>query len=405
MNNLATDMSPPFVSVAIFFFSGVIFLIISLLVLLGSFENLIGHYQLQSNIGLAHLFLVGFVMSVIFGASYQLLPVALEVPMFSKDFSYIHSILHIIATILFCSGFFINIELIRFGSLLLYVSMMIFIINALITFIKNKKYDIQSRFIFWGIIFLTIGVLIGFLLALNYFYPLLGNLSQKLLYSHIILVLFGFVFFIIIGISMTLVPMFMISHNFNQTPIENSFYIATLGISLLIIGVFTNSYFIIFGLILIFIVFFAYLYQMYIIYKVRARKKIDSWALHLIFSFWGLFGFLALFFIDTKSAFLVLFFLVFIPFINGHLTKIIPFLRWFDKFSPLVGKQKVPMLHEMINEKVAIYETYTSFIGAILLISGILLHIKSIYIIGVCFLIIGAFMVVYNIFHTMKFKV
>jgi len=37
--------------------------------------------------------------------------------------------------------------------------------------------------------------------------------------------------------------------------------------------------------------------------------------------------------------------------ITGHLYKIVPFLVWFERFAPLVGKEKVPMLHEMYSKE------------------------------------------------------
>jgi len=38
-------------------------------------------------------------------------------------------------------------------------------------------------------------------------------------------------------------------------------------------------------------------------------------------------------------------------FITGHLYKIVPFLVWFERYAPLVGKEKVPMLHEMYSKE------------------------------------------------------
>ena len=43
--------------------------------------------------------------------------------------------------------------------------------------------------------------------------------------------------------------------------------------------------------------------------------------------------------------------LVFISsFITGYLYRIVPFSVWFERFVPLVGKEKVPMLHEMYSK-------------------------------------------------------
>ncbi|MEB2297962.1 MAG: hypothetical protein OZ930_15670, partial [Ignavibacteria bacterium] len=44
--------------------------------------------------------------------------------------------------------------------------------------------------------------------------------------------------------------------------------------------------------------------------------------------------------------------------IVGQMYKIVPFLVWYHKYSSKVGIEKVPMLKEMFNEKVAQYGFY-----------------------------------------------
>ncbi len=44
--------------------------------------------------------------------------------------------------------------------------------------------------------------------------------------------------------------------------------------------------------------------------------------------------------------------------IVGQMYKIVPFLVWYHKYSSKVGLEKVPVLKEMFNEKIAQYEFY-----------------------------------------------
>jgi hypothetical protein len=54
------------------------------------------------------------------------------------------------------------------------------------------------------------------------------------------------------------------------------------------------------------------------------------------------------------------------PIITAHLYKIVPFLVWFHRFASLVGKQKVPMLADMVPIKSSNFGFVFYFIGFIL---------------------------------------
>jgi len=77
--------------------------------------------------------------------------------------------------------------------------------------------------------------------------------------------------------------------------------------------------------------------------------------------------------------------------IVGQMYKIVPFLVWYHKYSSKVGLEKVPMLKDMFNEKLAQYGFYlmiASIIGSVysltfktevgLIISFALMFINSI---------------------------
>jgi len=76
--------------------------------------------------------------------------------------------------------------------------------------------------------------------------------------------------------------------------------------------------------------------------------------------------------------------------INGHLYKIVPFLVWFEKYSPLVGKEKVPMLHEMFPQKQADYQFWFSSIGMVIAGVGLLFGSESLFYGGVSLFVVGA---------------
>ncbi len=158
------------------------------------------------------------------------------------------------------------------------------------------------------------------------------------------------------GISMTLLPMFSLAHGFDETPIKIGFNLVTIGVGVVFIGSLVEMNLIQwlgYAITLLGVIF--YNYQVYLIYKLVVRKEMDIWAKSMIFGFGSLIlsviiGIVYLFGADVNWLHLSIWLFVvgFIGFlINGHLYKIVPFLVWFERYSPLVGKEKVPMLHEM----------------------------------------------------------
>ena len=100
-----------------------------------------------------------------------------------------------------------------------------------------------------------------------------------------------------------------------------------------------------------------------------------------------------------------LLFLGFITFIiNGHLYKIVPFLVWYQRFSPLIGKQKVPMLADMVPVKSSKFQFLFSATGVIIGALGILFVSNEIFKVGVSFLFIGSVFMLKDLMFMVNFK-
>ena len=413
--NLATDMAPPFVLVAHYFIAGAIFYTFSAF-LLPFYANEVNGYFLSSSIAsLMHLYLLGFVMMTIFGAMYQLVPVVLEIPIFSKDFAYIQFYMFVSGILLFTFGLWDEnfTQILPYGAMIMYISMLIFVANIFLTYKNITRWDIVAKFILVSNFFLLIGVTIGFIIALNLvygFYPDIVNLVQM----HIATTIFGYIIMTIMGIGMILLPMFSLSHGFKQTAIEMSFYTIIIGLFLFLAGVLFDINLLKFGGV-IFTTFaiFSALYQMYLIFSTRIRKQNDFWAKNMMASFATLiisFFILAAGIITKNNTFYLLFgftlfFGFFTFFVVGHIYKILPFLVWYQRYSPLVGKLKVPMLNDMVKEKVADIQFWITLIGLLLAISAIALKIPIVFQVGTMIMGIGTLLVIYNIYYTLIYGI
>jgi hypothetical protein len=264
---------------------------------------------------------------------------------------------------------------------------------------------ISNTFLFFGIIF-------GLLMALSY----AGTLSldiNALLKAHVYAVIAGYIIVTIMGLSIVLVPMFTLSHSFSLKPLEIGMTLLSVAVILVIISSFFDIQWLSYiAYAMAFVAMISYFYLIYIIYKTRPRKENDVYALSLIFSYSAMILALiigALYFFTDKESYLLaaawlLFFGFFAFLITGHIYKIIPFLVWFERFSPLVGKQKVPMLADMVPYKSSQAQLIYSAVGVLLVTVAILLGSNALIGAGASFLVIGSLAFVRSVFYMINFK-
>jgi len=393
---ISRDFAPPLELIAPFFKIGVTLYLLSMISLMGFSSSFA--YQEMAVAGWVHLFLLGFVMVIIFGAMAQLIPVVLEVGHAIVDLYYVILPLLVIGTITMVLGFWIEPALLSYGGLLVLSSMIIFAVEAFATLKKAEIKTLTVKTIAVSNSFLLLGILTGFAIALGLSGAVTINIDT-MLKAHVYAVLGGFVLLTIMGLSLTLIPMFSLAHGFDETPIKRGFNLVAIGVSIVFIGaLITVDWLQFLGYIVTLIGIGFYIYQIYIIYKLTVRKEMDIWAKSMFVGFGSLIlsillGVIYLLgasapWLHASAWFFMLGFIGFL--INGHLYKIVPFLVWFERFAPLVGKEKVPMLHEMYPKEQANIMFWYSSIGTLL--GGISLLIQNDFLFksGASFLIVGA---------------
>ncbi len=394
---IGKDFAPPLKLIAPYFKVGVTFYLLAMVALLSFSSTFL--YQEMAVAGWVHLFLLGFVMVIIFGAMAQLIPVVLEVGHAVVDLYYAILPLLVVGMIGMLFGFWVNPALLSYGGLLVLVAMITFAIEAFATLKKTELRTLTVKTVAVSNTYLLLGILSGFVIALG----LSGAMAvdvNAVLKAHVYAVLGGFVLLTIMGLSLTLIPMFSLAHGFDEMPIKRGFNLVTIGVGVVfgstIFGVEILEWF---GYALTLIGVGFYIQQIYIIYKLTVRKELDIWAKSMIFGFSSLITSVVLGIISflpniseawlhTSVWFLMIGFIGFL--INGHLYKIVPFLVWFERFSPLVGKEPVPMLHEMYPKEQASMMFWYSSIGTILGAIGLLVQNDYLFKSGVSLLIVGA---------------
>ena len=411
MFKISQDFAPPFKLIAPFFILGSLFYLFSSLYLF-SFSVDDFSFADPKVISFAHLFLLGFVMMIIFGAMAQLVPVVLEVGHFGVELFYAIWPLLLIGTLLMVFGFLYSSALLPYGGVVVLTSMMIFVGEIFLTIAKVKKLTLVMSSVLISNTFLFFGIIFGLLMALSYAGTISVDISS-LLKAHIFAVLGGYISITIMGLSIVLIPMFTLSHSFSLRPLEISISLMSVTVVLAILAsLFHLEWLSIICYILAIVAMVTYAYLIYIIYKIRPRKENDIYAISLMFSYSSLLVSIVvalLYFVVQKENYLLasmwlLFFGFFGFLITGHIYKIIPFLVWFEKFSPLVGKQKIPMLVDMIPQKSSQAQFIFCALGVSLVAIAILFNSNALIGAGASFLVMGALAFIRSVLYMINFK-
>ncbi len=407
--NVTRDFAPPFSLIAPFFLMGTLFYLLSV-VLLFSLESDATVSQMLT-LGWVHLFLLGFVMMIIFGAMAQLVPVVIEVGHAAVDFFYIIWPLLALGTLMMVSGFVVLPILLPYGGLIVLLSMVIFAIDLFATLRRGERKSIVVSAMKASNIFLLLGIIGGFIMALS-FGGVIDASPDIWLQAHVYAVFGGYVLLTIMGLSMILLPMFGLSHGFNDLPMLWAYRLMVGGVALVMMGsilsiaVLRDA-----GTMAVIAAIVSYGYQIYLIEHKRARKENDIWVKSLAVAFSSLAVALLLSiiyllggearFMMSGGWFLMVGFVGFL--ITSHLYKIIPFLVWFERYAPLVGKQSVPMLHEMVPLREASMQLYATTIGLYSVGLALLFHSNTLFYAGISVLVVGGAFLLYSVYTMMQY--
>ncbi len=411
MSSISQDFAPPFKLIAPFFIlGGFFYLLSSFFVFSFNAESL--SFLDPKILGFVHLFLLGFVMMIIFGAMAQLVPVVLEVGHFGVELFYAIWPLLLIGTVLMVLGFLFSPALLPYGGVVVLTSMMIFVMEIFMTIFKVEKLTLVMSSVLISNTFLFFGIIFGLLMALGYAGTIDVDITA-LLHGHVYLVIGGYISITIMGLSIVLIPMFTLSHGFSMKPLEIAMYMMSAGVVFVVVASLFDIMIVQYiGYLLSIASLIVYFYLIYVIYATRPRKENDVYAISLMFSYISMLVSIfigLLYFMTGKEELLLasgwlLFYGFFAFLITGHIYKIVPFLVWFERFSPLVGKQKVPMLADMVPYKSSQAQFISSALGVVIVTIAILTKSEILIGAGATFLVVGAVAFIRSLFYLINFK-
>ncbi|HHH52802.1 MAG TPA: hypothetical protein ENK91_04030 [Bacteroidetes bacterium] len=415
MIGLSTERSPSErVVVPHFIAAAIAFLVLAILVLISSDNLIIGFYS-PKVLAITHITALSWGTMIIIGSLYQLIPVVFETKLYSEKLAIFNFWLFVISISLFSYSFWYSklLQLMPYTSILIFVSVWLFAINIIKSYQTANKKDISARFIITAIFWLMMTSLFGLLMAYNYKYNFLDSTNFRYLKIHAHFGMIGWFLQLIMGVAITLVPMFLVSHKLDDKKLIRTYWLLNSGLVLLYLDwqFFNGSKFLPVFWILILTSIVQYISYIYDSYKNKLRK-LDIGMKHTMLAFViillpVIFSALILFFMNSqihllKNIVLIYGFSIFFGFytnmILGQTYKTIPFIIWLHRYQKYVGKAKTPFPRELYNEKLANIQFYIYNIMLFVLLLGLIL--SNIYFVkaGAVLMIITSIIYNFNMF-------
>ena len=421
---LSTQNAPsPNVVLPYFAFGALSFLVSSIILLIVAPE-LLNHYLSPKLLTLTHMLVLGWITMIIFGALYQLIPVVMEVKLFSEKIAVITFFLFgaglITLSISFWTFTFSRNIGVEVGGYLIVIAVILFGVNTILSAAKTERKTIENTFIITAVIWLLLTVTLGILMALNFAFNFIPGSHLQLLKMHAHIGFVGWFLMLVIGVASKLMPMFLIVHKLPTKLLHYAYYLINGGLILLSIGYYYYSelWFLILSGLFVVAGVISFLRFNYIAFSKRIRKKLDvgmklSAAAFIMLGITVLLGliavvgpdFIGIFQTRIEIAYGMLIVLGFLTaLVLGQTYKTLPFIIWLQKYQSKVGKIKVPLPQELYSEKIAGYHYYSFVLGIAVLILGILISQLIVIQTGAVLMIITAVLYNYNVFKIILHK-
>ncbi len=321
----------------------------------------VGSPGLPALVALTHLLVLGSLLSFVIGAVYQLSTVAFLVPVRVVPLAKVNFWLYLVSFI----GLWVTMQnwiqfgFILFGSLMV-LAVSLYSLIILWSLATTKVRGAMTWFIASAHIYLLLAITFALLLAFadGGIAPVLVPLIDRLVATHILFAVGGFFTFLIIGFSFKLLPMFTLSHGFSTWREQVTHGCMHAGIWLIVAGLWIvvpelTWLGVVFGL----IGFVNHMLYLRGIFQKRMRKRIELPMKSVFASIgFGVLGFILLFvqlvWIRQRAVletFVLFYLLGFITLtVMSFSFKIVPFLIWSERYGSRIGKEKVPLMGELL---------------------------------------------------------
>jgi hypothetical protein len=364
---MTTDRAPAIGLPLGFMITGLLSLLATVLLLVLRPDLLSSYHYNQYILAVTHLFILGFLLSVVSGALYQLVPVALETSLFSERLARWHLGSHSIGFLGMTWMFWVwNLkEVGYFGSVLAFGAGL-FVYNMAKSLRRIPRWDVVALSVVSALVWLSLTLLAGLYLAADKSWNFSPFFPIAAMHAHAHLGAVGVFVMLIVGFSYRLIPMFTLGELQNPKRALLSIALLNLGLAGLFPGILLERPWKLAFALIIIAGLALHAIELIAILRRRRRRSIDPSVRSLLVAI-GLFAPLSILAVvlcwpglptsqfttqlENVYGFLGLFGVVTLA-ILGMLHKIVPFLVWNRRYSSEVGLRPVPTLSEMYSQRI-----------------------------------------------------
>lgn len=341
-----------------------------------------GAYLSPHVAGITHLFTLGWLSTTIFGALYQLLPVALGAPLRSVRVGHASFFTFAPGAGLFAAGVASNsTPLHHTGIALVATGILLAVGNVGSALPRARSRDVTWAAVVIALSCLTSTLVLGVVLLHNIHTGFLAEARVRVLAVHLHVALVGWALMMMVGVSHRLLPMFLLSHGADTRWTRRSVALLGAGVVGLTSGVALRLPSLAWtGVILLESGVGCFAWQALSFYRVRVRRKVD---VGMRFAATAL-GFLIASAIlgpvvlargvmhpRLATAYVVVGLLGgIVLYIVGFFYKIVPLLAWTVRYQDRMGTGTAPTVADMFSPRLAHLQLALMALGVTLLAAG-----------------------------------
>lgn len=325
-------------------------------------EVLAQHHYTHRSVAFTHLLVLGSIASIVLGATYQLVPVALSVRLHSEKLARASFWFHASGTAGMVAGFWVwNFRVLAWAGTLVTLGLGLFIYNLVRTLRRVRRQDIVSIHVAVSLLYLALTFLAGQYLIhdkLMHFSPIHVVAA---IHAHAHLAVLGWLALMIIGVGYRLIPMFALSSIRSEGRAWTAFGLLNAGIFGVFLGILSNSRWLTAAAVLASCGIGLWLVELSAIYRARRRAHLDTSLRQARWAAWQLVPAAAaglwlswpdaepsLFKLQAQTGYFLVALLGFVGlFVLAMLHKIIPFLVWFRLHADKIGLAPTPKLYDL----------------------------------------------------------
>ncbi len=320
--------------------------------------DLAGPWYHPRLLALTHTVTLGWITLTIMGASYQLIPVVLQRPIWSERLARWQLAALVLGIVGMVAHFFIaRWPGLVWGAGLVLLGGAAHVLNVGRTIIGLRRWTFTARLIAGALAGFALTALFGLALGIEHVRPFLGGDFHGRLAAHVHLALLGWVLPMIVGVAAHVYPIFLLAPESGGGLRSVQLWSLGVGVPLVVVGLVVDGRLATVGALATAVAVTAHIASVVQIAGARGRPALD-WGLRFVFAGTACLApasalGLALVFDWLRGPRWALAYAVLALggwaslTIVGMMLKIVPLLVWFRAYAPLAGRGPVPMLADL----------------------------------------------------------